>query len=155
MSDPTETPASSPSRGLRIALIVSLALNLAVAGLIAGFWIRGPSGPGMAMGGDGFSDLVWSMPRESRRDLAHDFRNRKKDLETSRAAFGQARQSLIAALQARPFDRAALEQALVEQQQLLRGMADSGIERISQRIAAMTDEQRAEMAENLMKPRHR
>lgn len=98
---------------IRIALALSLAANLAIVGLVAGFALRG--GP---MGGRtpamGYAmPYVLALPRDLRRDVFRAVRA-GKDVPDRRARRAEYRQ-MIAALQASPFDPAAVQAVLGRQ----------------------------------------
>jgi len=115
MTDPTPSPIVTPidpsGRGLKIALAVSVALNLAVAGLAAGAWMKGGSSSPRGestMSFGAFSDVL---SREDRRAL-------RKALLANAPSFRAAREAaeaefftLVAALRAEPFDPAAVQTA--------------------------------------------
>lgn len=81
-------------RGMRVLLILSLALNLLVLGLVAGTMWRGHGMRGHAVAGrDGFGLLAMSLPREDRRALRDRFDtatgNRAGDRSAMRADFAE------------------------------------------------------------------
>lgn len=99
---------------IKILLAVSLALNLAVVGLVAGFAMRG--GPMMAgrVPAMGYAmPYVLALPHEVRRDVFGAVRQDKsyRDRRERRAEYRR----MIAALRATPFDTAAVEAVLARQ----------------------------------------
>jgi len=96
------------AKRLSIALAVSIALNLLLAGIFVGraFHRRHPPPPDHdmpAMRGD----------RDGKRaPLRGLLREHGDELKDKRRAIGEARRTAQAALEAEPFDRAALERAL-------------------------------------------
>ncbi len=154
MTDEIEKPQTN---WVRIALIASLALNLLIAGLVAGAMSRGPDGGHMRemVDGDGFRALAWAMPPEHRRGLGRDLFQRREEFGATRDQMNAARDALASALTASPFDIAAVEAAFASQKQILTDIADEGYKAVIARIVQMSAGERAEYAENLSKRGHR
>ena len=103
----TETTVSTRRSPLwmRILLGVSLALNLAVAGLVVGASLRliGPDGPPAphTFGGA----LIRALPHDDRREIGI----RARDILGPRPDYGAGAADLITALRSTPFDAASVE----------------------------------------------
>jgi hypothetical protein len=146
----TPSAAIPPGKGLRIALVASLAVNLVVIGLGLGAWMHGPGGDRMDMdAGDGFRGLAWALPRETRHDLGREIFSRREEFKATRSQMAAARTQLADALLAEPFEIAAVEAAFARQKALLSGLADEGYRTLVAAIAAMSAAERAEFAGNL------
>lgn len=148
---PTATPpASSPttSRWLKPALIVSVALNLAVAGLVLGAWLGDGHRNGMPrdMSFGPFSDALNEQDRKAlRRDLmdrAGEFRSSR---EATRAEFG----ALLDTLRADPFDPAAMKSALAAIETRNAERLQLGRSLIETRLIEMSPEDRQAFADRL------
>lgn len=146
----TDTPAVPTSRGVKIALALSVALNLAVAGLAAGAWLRdGPHG-GMPrdMTFGPFSEALDAADRKSIRrallDRVSEFRSQR---EAARAEF----EILLGALRADPFDPAALKTALAALEARNAERLELGRTLIETRLIEMTPEERSAFADRLEK----
>ena len=147
---PTPPLPPIPSRrGLKIALAVSVALNLAVAGMVAGAWIRdGGHGRGMPhhLSFGAFSEAFSADDRMALRrallDRAPDFRASSK---AAKAEF----ETLLAALRASPFDPAVLQKALAAVEARTAGRLELGRELIENRITQMTEADRLGFADRL------
>ncbi|WP_299282911.1 periplasmic heavy metal sensor [uncultured Tateyamaria sp.] len=131
---------------VKVALGLSLALNLAVAGLVTGLALRAGGGPGGARApGIGYAlPYVVALPRESRRAVFDAVRENPAlpDRRARRADYA----AMVGALTQDPFDRGAV-QAILERQQ--NGVA--GVQRAAQSkwldvVAAMPAETRASYA---------
>jgi uncharacterized membrane protein len=112
MTEPTPlSTAPQPAgtrRGLKIALAVSVALNLAVAGLVAGAWVKG--GPGHVMPRDlSFGPFSEALNAEDRRALRKALLDRAPGFRDARKAAQAEFTALLAALRASPFDPAAAQ----------------------------------------------
>lgn len=110
----TSQPETAPAqrrRWVMPVLIASLALNLLVAGAMAGWaWRHGPGGHGGRHGGP--DRILWLLP-DAKRDQARAIIDRYRQSDAARDAEGAAsRKAVLAALTAEPFQRPALEQAL-------------------------------------------
>ncbi|AVO37020.1 periplasmic heavy metal sensor [Pukyongiella litopenaei] len=131
---------------LKIALGVSLALNLVVAGVVIGAVAR-PGGHDPHRGEPVGAALFRDLPREDRRAMWRAMNGTKRP-------DGQAeRREIAALLRATPFDAAALGDYLdrrqishAERQRVVR-------EKWLERVVAMSDDERAAFAARLEKPR--
>ncbi|MGL4236488.1 periplasmic heavy metal sensor [Tabrizicola sp.] len=153
----TENPAPPPtapvppapaSRGLKIAFALSLALNLAVAGLAVGAWLS--VGPQRGMPRDlsfgpfsaAFSD---EDRRALRRGLAEHAGEFRQDREAARAEF----ETLVATLRAEPFDAEAAKTALATIEARYAERLTLGRSLIEARILEMSPADRAAFADRL------
>ncbi|MFM7656597.1 MAG: periplasmic heavy metal sensor [Paracoccaceae bacterium] len=148
--DQTPVRPTRSGRGLRWALGISLALNLAVVGMVAGAMLR--DGPGMrgAMVRDlGFGPFTEALSREDRRALRQALFERAPEIRQARQQRQEDLQALVAILRAEPFDAAALAAAMAEQEARMVGQLRLGQTVLQERIAAMTPEARRGFAERL------
>jgi len=132
---------------VKIVLTLSLAINLLIAGVVAGFALRG--GP---LGGKGPSmgyamPYVIALPPEDRRDVFEAVRN-NRDLPGRGARRGVYR-DMISTLQTTPFDRAAVETLLDRQ-----AAGVEAVQAVAQgtwldKIDKMSDAERADYAERV------
>lgn len=124
MTDPTPLTARCP-RWVKIALGLSLALNLAIAGVVVGFMMRaaplrdGHTGMGYA------APYVIALPREARREVFGAIRS--NEAVPKRSARRAQYAEMIDALGADPFDRDRVQAILVRQ-----GSAVAQIQDVSQ-----------------------
>jgi uncharacterized membrane protein len=149
---PTPPPVTVPTttRGVKIALALSLALNLGVAGLAAGAWLR--DGPQRGMPRDmtfgPFSEALDDADRRAIRrallDRVGEFRNQR---EAARAEF----ETLLVALRADPFVPEALKAALAALEARNAERLELGRTLIETRLIAMSPEERAAFADRLEK----
>ncbi len=146
MADPA---APRPRRIWRIVLVLSLALNLAVVGLVAGFALRGgkqgpPRAFDLSMG-----PIGQALRPEDRRAIASAIRQ-NRDLRPERgkpALFGV--EDMIAALRADPFQPEDFAQSLKILEARQSKMRDAVREAVVAQITAMSDAERAAFAERL------
>lgn len=131
---------------VKLLLILSLAVNLVVAGVVIGHKFRGDHKRDRR-GGDRVTEWIIDMVPEERREFARgqlsDLPNR---LESERAARMAQLPEIVAAMTAEPFDPAALETALT-------AMSDRHVLRQSviSLLEALTPAERAEFAESFSK----
>jgi uncharacterized membrane protein len=144
--------------GVRVLLIVSLAINLLVAGVIAGGLIMGPMGgrpPGVDLT---LGPFARALAPDDRRAIARDLMERA-DLGPMRRSERQADLAeLAAALRADPFDSAALAEIMARQRARVRSLEGAVEAAVLERLSAMTAEERAGVADRLereMDHRHR
>lgn len=110
-SHPDTAAARPRRRWLMPLLVASLAVNLLIAGAMAGWaWRHGPGGHGGRHGGQ---DRILGLLPEGKRDQARVIIDRYRTSETERDAERKAAQeAMLAALTAEPLQRPAFEQAL-------------------------------------------
>ena len=148
----TNAPLSPPatSRGVKIALAVSVALNLAVAGLAAGAWLRdGPRG-GMPrdMSFGPFSEALDDADRKSiRRSLLERVGEFREQRKAAKAEF----EALLVALRAEPFEPAAMQAALAAIEARNSERLELGRTLIETRLIEMSPEARRAFADRLEK----
>ena len=148
--DQTPVRPTRSGRGLRWALGISLALNLAVVGMVAGAMLRDGSVMRGAMVRDlGFGPFTEALSREDRRALRQALFERAPEIRQARQQRQEDLQALVAILRAEPFDAAALAAAMAEQEARMVGQLRLGQTVLQERIAAMTPEARRGFAERL------
>lgn len=146
----TDTPPPIPksARRIRLAFLISLGLNLAVAGLVAGALIKGPPGPAGEIG-------LWrygaALPGHYRRDLMHDLRAERATWEGPRRALRSQRAALARALTAKPYDPAAVARVLTVERDALTALADRGTALLLAQIARMSPDERRVYAQALQR----
>lgn len=161
MSEQTETtieppppavpPLQAAGRGVKVALAVSVALNLAVAGLVAGLAFHGgPGGRGEMMVRDmGFGPFDEALLPEDRDALRKVIRDRFGDIRAARQAMQTDVEAIILALKADPFVPAGLSAALAAQAEHLGERLEFGSGVIGDYLLAMPDAARSTFADRL------
>ncbi|SHI64114.1 periplasmic heavy metal sensor [Wenxinia saemankumensis] len=146
----TDTPP--PRRRLRLSrvvLVLSLALNLLVAGLILGAVLRGnpPGGrPGVELA---VGPLLDALPPERRDGIRARLRGDDDLRRFDRGARREAMRAFAGALTAEPFDPDAVEALLAAQGARLRGLQDAAQDAFLAELAQMGPEERAAYARRL------
>lgn len=141
--------ADRQTRILRVALFVSLAVNLAIAGLVAGAFLDG-----RRMGPPPRFDLSLgpvgqALDEADRRAILRDLRARP-DLRPPGPRARQAHfRDLLAVLRAEPFERGEIEALLADHRRHGAALLDAGQAALLDRIAAMSPEERAAFADRL------
>lgn len=152
MTDTAITPPqpSAPSRrGLKIALAVSVALNLAVAGMIAGAFIKN-GGPGRGMPHDlSFGPFSEAFSPDDRKALRQGLMDRAPEFRANSTAAKAEFDTLLATLRASPFDPVAMQSALAAVEARTAGQLELGRVLIENRIIEMTEADRLAFAERL------
>ena len=143
-------PATAKRRWLLWALLASLAVNLATAGLVAGAILRGP--PPSTIG-PGLSHYARSLPEAYRRDLGATLRESRGDWIGVRRSLQDQRAAFAAAVTAEPFDPAAVEAALARQSEITDRLAARGADLLVAQISRMSPEERAAYAEAVLEDR--
>lgn len=143
-------PAATRLRRVwRIILVLSLALNIAIVGMVAGFVLRnGKAGP--PRGFDlSLGPIGQALDRKDRRAISNALRRHPELRPQRRGQVFAGMDALINAVEAQPFDpdavRAALQIPLARLQAVQNVAQDALIEQIEE----MSDAQRAAFAERL------
>lgn len=143
------TPTPRSGRGVKIALAISVALNLAVAGLVLGAWAS-DHGPRKGMPRDlGFGPFSEALSPEDRRALRKAFMDQAPDFRTTREAARAEFVTLLATLRATPFDPAALTAALTAIETRNADRLDLGRTLIETRLVQMSEADRLAFADRL------
>lgn len=141
-----------PGKGVRIALAISVALNLAVAGLFAGSFLKdhedgGPRGVREI----GFGPFSEALSREDRKALRRALLARMPEMRQARQEAGQDAQTLLAVLRAEPFDPGQLAAVLDAQRVRMAARFEVGQGLMRDLLVAMTPEARRTFADRLEK----
>ena len=101
--------------------VVSLCLNLFLAGLFGGHWLYSPrfGGPG---GPRGPEAMLMGVPEDLRPLIKQKFDEAKPQFEAARQQMRDARKKVVAAAGADPFDPAAFDQAFDQLQKATDGI---------------------------------
>lgn len=145
---PIPPTAAGGQRWIKIALAVSVALNLAVAGLAAGAWLREGHGRGMPRDMS-FGPFTEALSDADRRELRRALGDRAPGFREARQEMRADLEALLASLRADPFDPVAAEAALTAVARRTTDRLDLGRDLITGRILAMTDAERQAFADRL------
>ena len=147
MSQSPDTSARPP-RLWRIVLAVSLALNLAVAGLALGAVVKHRH-EGTDRSAPRFGPFSDALDHQDRAALRGAFRAALPDFRDERAAIRAELAEVLPILRAEPFDRGALAAAMDRMGQRTAERLAKGQALMLDHIAAMTPEARASFADRL------
>lgn len=154
-TEPTTKPDPAPrSRRMRIALVLSLALNLMFIGILAGGAFQGARAPQPSWEATDLRALLRALPDDARRDLrgamirgnGESPRVRREQMRNSAA---EHRLRTVAMLRADPFDADAFAEHLDTGRAAREARTIAAHHALVARIAAMPARERAAMAERL------
>lgn len=147
---PPMTPPAKPKsgKGLRIALAVSVALNLAVIGIVAGALLRdGPRGRFIRDLDFGpYGEAFTPQDRAAMRDA---FLSRDVNMRDMRDQMRSEGAALVALLRADTLDLEELRALMQTQQGRMVDRIEMGRDLVTERIAAMSAEDRRAFADRL------
>jgi uncharacterized membrane protein len=155
MSQDSSPGRGRPGRGWRIVLIVSLALNLAVAGAIGGWVLRhgiGPHGrdaPHSARLANLGGPLTHALDAGGRAAIAARLRAQSAAHEARRAALREGFDALLGDLRAEPFDPARVAARLEAQRAQVAGRFEAGHAALVAHLAQLSAPERAAYADRL------
>ncbi|MFN4153123.1 MAG: periplasmic heavy metal sensor [Paracoccaceae bacterium] len=163
MTDLSPPPsAKSPGRWLKVALAVSLALNLAVAGTVAGVALRlHDSGrpDRVAVRDLSFGPFTEALTREQRRTMLRGFIEKGPGpgpgLREMRAQMRGDFDAVLTALRAIPFDATAFRAAVEGQSNRIATRAEAGRDALVTLVLQMSDADRAAYVDRLEKAMER
>lgn len=141
------TPRAKLSRRMRIVLVLSLALNLAVVGLIVGAGVAGRFGDRPPRSFDfGLGPVARALEQDERRAIGRELR---RDGALRGYDMRQGANDMVAALRAEPFVPDALRELMALQAAHVAQLQRSAQDALMDQIAAMTPDRRAAFAEAL------
>ena len=140
---PIDAPRRRAPRWMWIALIASLAVNLAVAGIIGGTAWRwrhgGPPGSSLMIAGERFLRTLPPERRQSLKDII--FRHRDFRWRNWRE-LRRARNELASAMRTEPFDRGRVEHAVGDLQRLELAVREDFLPVFGEVAEALTPDER-------------
>ena len=148
------TPDVTPKKRLpwsKIILVISLAVNLLIAGLVAGAFFGEKRDRGPAMRDLGLGPFFQALSREDRRELGAKMREQSGSFQQNRAELREKFESFLAALHAEPFDRAEIERLIAEQRAHLTDRQAMGQKLLLDRLEEMSASERVQYAADLAK----
>jgi uncharacterized membrane protein len=133
-------------------LALSLALNLAILGMVGGAMVRGGMAGHTAMVRDlGFGPFSEALRPEDRKALRQAFFERVPDFRQTRRQMRADTAALLEALRAEPFDAGAVSTALQNHQDHLSGQLNLGQELLADHLLSLTTPERLAFADRLQK----
>lgn len=146
---PDTTAIAAKPKALRWVLVASLALNLAVGGMMLGSFLSGGAG-GRDMARDmGFGPYDAALRPEDRDTLRATLRTKSRDLRANRAMTGADVQAIVTTLRATPFDPAALGTAMRAQQDHLAARMKFGTDAMRDFLISLSPAERLAFADRL------
>ena len=150
--DIAKTPVKR-SKGLKIALVVSLAFNLLIIGLIVGAMTHRWREPEMrddrAVAEMGFAPYVGALEPADRRALGRELMKRAGDFKRNREEIKAEFARITAILRAPEFDAEAFRASLMAQGSKFEERRATGIELLIESVSAMDKDKRAAFADRL------
>lgn len=149
-------PEAPRRRWPTVLLALSLTLNLAVLGLIAGAHFREdrdmrrfPAPDRSMMRSTGFGPFFDAMPREARNRMGAALNGREAAFASDPAVLAAELREMLMALRAEPFEAAALEAVLAAQQARASARIEAGRAVLIEQIATMSPAERRDFADQL------
>lgn len=155
--DESPAPGSAPppkpeptGRAMRIALMVSLALNLIVAGTIGGMVLSHSLNPLHRIEGRlAFGPYAEALSRAERRSLAEALQRNRAAMQAQRRTLRADFDAMLQVLRRDPYDPAAMQAVMARQQQWVAGRIAFGQDLLAAQIMRMTPAERARFADRL------
>ncbi len=136
-------------KAVRIALVVSVAVNLLVAGFLVGDWLdRGPHRDPRLRGAGPMAPFAAAMEPDDRQALLAGLREGRGEASGA-GAFRDRLETLIDTIRSDPFDPEAMQDLLARQRSAAVASQEEGERLLIERVAAMTAAERADYADRL------
>lgn len=141
------------TRGWKVTLAISLALNLLFVGFAAGrFFLRPHFGPFFG-GPHAVEWMLGSLSAERRAVLEPQLRDAMATMRPNLDAFRQAQNQVLSALRAEPYSEAKLRAALTGVHRDMDATRNAFDESLLKVVAQLTPQERRDLAERLARPR--
>lgn len=141
-------------RWSRIVLVGSLALNIAVLGIVGGALLRWDAGMDRAKALQardfGFGPFVGAFDTQERRALGRAFSRSAGDPKVARSQVREMFETMVTTLKTEPFDAEAFETLLLRQQKNFSDRQEIGARLVVDQIEAMSAEERMAYADRLV-----
>ncbi|MGQ0565526.1 MAG: periplasmic heavy metal sensor [Gemmobacter sp.] len=144
----TGAAAVASPRWMRMLLVVSLALNLLVAGALLGVALRGGPSP-VAVRDLGFGPFAAALSPEDRAALRQAWMTRSGGSEGGRRAMRADMRALLDILRAEPFDAEALRAHLEKGAERTGRRLELGLSLIAERVTGLSPAERLAFADRL------
>lgn len=148
MSDGS-TQKSGTSRGVKIALALSLAVNLMIIGLAAGVYSQVQSSGGGVRFSDAGGAYTRALLPEDRRSIGREMNERFRPAQQDRILSRREYERMLTVLGAEQFDRATAEEILRAQAVTAEERRQAAEQLLLDRLEAMSAEERAAFAKRL------
>lgn len=150
MSDNGDAPRPRTCRGLKIALAVSVALNLLIVGLVGGAVLGRPDADeAPTIRALGLGPFAWVLPRDARDDVRRRIEADLQGVRGNRADIGRSLLTVRRALLSEPFDRDAAARALASSRSAANALQAQGHAALLDTLEGMSAEERAVVADRL------
>jgi len=137
-------------RWVKLLLIASLALNVAIGGAILGAALRGTPPSGAAGSPpDGISIIARAMPPAYQSQLRQYLRDTRTVLQPDRRVLLGLGRRLVLALEAEPFEPETIRAIFADQRNMLDNIQKAGHEALLKQIVKMTPAERTAFARKL------
>ncbi|MEM0977513.1 MAG: periplasmic heavy metal sensor [Pseudomonadota bacterium] len=139
--------AQKTSNWVRVALIVSLALNFVFVGLAAGAAFKVKSGATAREFGRLGGPVLVALPPEMRERLRDELRSQRDLLQSVRGRVLTSDGEITAALRSDPFDEEAFRQALINRGEAVQGAMTAVNGPLVEIMSELSSEERAALAD--------
>ena len=139
--------SAGPSKIWRVVLVLSLALNLAIVGLVAGFSYRSSvNGKPPQRYEVGLGPLGQALTREQRREIGEKLRGNQDVRRQSHRETIRIMNQIAEIVRTEPLDRGALQSVLGTGSQRLEDLQNAALEALLAQIEEMDADERLEFA---------
>ena len=141
---------TKPRKLWRVVLVLSLALNLAVVGLLAGFSLRSEVGGKPPQGFEvGLGPLGQALSREQRRAIGEELRNQPELRRQGRREAMRVMNRIVDILSAETVDQAALEAVLNSGSDRIADVQRAAVAALVAQVMEMSAQERLQFADRV------
>ncbi len=127
---------------VKILLVISLGLNLAIASFVIGISIKGPPARRTPQNQDAVAFLSFALPVEYRHEIRRELLSHQAELRPNRNALRGLRDEMVLLLEAEPFEISKVESLLERQRSQFLSMGELAHDALIRRIAELTPSER-------------
>ena len=143
MTENSAPVIKSTPRWMKITLVLSLAANLGIAGMIGGAALQGPKPARSNLSApESITMLARAMPPKYQRALRETWQNRRQEVHNEQRQTGFLRNRLVTALRAEPYDLEAVRAVFADQNLMLSNLTLANQEAIVEQIDLMSPRDR-------------
>ena len=146
----TSVTTSAP-RWMKIALPISLAINVGIVGVVGGAFLRAPSvAHDRIETPEGVAMLARAMPSTHQRELRAALRDQREGLQPDRQTLRTLRNRFVTSLRNEPFDIGEVNLVFIDQRAMLTNLTAAGHDAVIEQIKHMTPEDREQYVQKLL-----
>lgn len=151
-----DTPVTTKApRWMKVVLPISLAINVGIAGVVGGAFLRAPTiTHDRVESPEGVAMLARAMPTVHQRELRGALRDQREGQRPDRQTLRTLRNRFIVSLRNAPFDINEVNLVFIDQRKMLTNLTAAGHDAVIEQIKSMSPEDRERYVQKLLNTEH-